>query len=783
MPGDIKNIAIIGANKEGLRLLPTLLDDKTSRVSIIADSNRDAMLFKLNELGYRLADGLGITVTHNLDDVKKVEGLDIIVNALQDEATDRFLDAHEFRGIEKLGTLSTRLIWGIKASTVAEGGAAMGPERANEQTRLLVALREIVDVVRLTIDRKELLSVILKLANESTHAERGSIMLISEGTLRVEIAKGMDEEVVRKIRVPLGEGISGKVAVEGRPLLISGKARGKEFDRAMERSDVKSAMCVPLVVNGEVIGVINVSSSESTHVFTNEDLNFLTSLARLAAEVIQRSNEYERLRVDSAKFTFWKEVDGVMSSPQPLEKRLNVVAKRLVEIVPGLTCFIYIFDEERGRLFLRASSIRDSKGLGLLSLRVGEGIEGSAVESGQDVFLVDRTEEGKLRRVYLTLPMVSQGQVVGVMNGHVISTQGLSVYHESFLKDIRSLVAESVYKHRQREREKLRDRKMFAVDESGLEMISISDPKRLVTIIATTPAAILEAEGSLLRVKQAGAKRYQTAATYGLDDKGVREYFLPIEKEIVMQVLRKGEIVSREFSEEASPYIRSVISVPLKSGDEVEGVVTLFNKTSEFSFYPCGFSKSDQDILARFAVYAEKAMHNMSAPRKGAAMEPAAPVTAPATAREPGHSPQALFERRVESELNRARRYEKNLVLATVRISGLKDAPVEDRSSFEGKLVSSVRRRTRSFDIIVRLDEETFGFLFLDTSERIMRLMGAITDVIAADEPFHRALMEGRVEILYGHALFPRDGDSFAELYGKAARRVRLELNKQIEKD
>ncbi|MBI5491438.1 MAG: GAF domain-containing protein [Deltaproteobacteria bacterium] len=764
MANTIKNIAIIGANKEGLKLLPTLVSDKKSRVCLIADSNRDAMLFKLNELGYRLSRSLDVRITSDLNEIKKIPKLDIIINALQDPATEKFLESPEFRDIEKLGPLSTRLIWGVRAAAPTTG------DRSHEQTTLLTSLREIVDAVRLTIDRKELLSVILKLATESTRAERGSIMLsfADEGMLRVEIAKGMDEEVIRKIRVPIGEGISGKVAKDGKPLLISGKANGENFARPMERSDVKSAMCVPLIVNGEIIGVINVSSSESTHVFTNDDLNFLTSLAGLAAEVIHRSNEYEKLRVNAAKFSFWKEVDSIMSASAPVDKRLNTVARKLVEIVPGLTCFIYVFDEDRMRLFLKASSIRDSKGLGLLSIRAGEGMEGNSIDTMRDLFLVDRAEEGNIKRVYLTLPMISHGTLVGTLNGQVVSSQGLSKYHESFLKEIRTLLAESLYKHRQSEKETLRSRKMFAVDEAGLEMITMKDPKRLVTIIATTPAAILGAEGALLRIKQAGSKRFATAATFGLDDKNIREYFLPIEKETVMEVLRKKETVVREFSEEASPYIRSVLSRPLLVNDALVGVLSLFNKTGEASVYPCGFSRTDSDILARFSVYAEKSLANTIG---------SIPVEEKPEKTGVSQSPLSLFEQRVEQELNRARRFDKNLVLATVRIAGLKDF-TGDRAGLEARLISNIRKKTRNFDVVVRLNEETFGFLFLDTNEKIVRLLGSITEVVANDASFHKALAEGKSDILYGYAVFPREGDSFAELFSKASNRAKLDLDK-----
>jgi len=758
MKGGIKNIAIIGANKEALSLLPVLLKDDKARVRVIADSNKDAMLFKLNELGYRVADNFNVRVTNDLNELKRIEDLHIIINALQDQAIEKFLEAPEFRSVEKLGPLSARLIWGLKGSP-AEGG------KAGDQTALLSSFREIVDAVRLTTDRKELLSVILKLATESSRAERGSIMLLStdDDSLRVEIAKGMDEEVVRKIRVPLGEGISGKVAKEGKSLLISGRAKGEEFAHLMERSDVKSAMCVPLIVSGKVIGVINVSSNESSHIFTEEDLDFLSNLAGLAAEVIYRSNEYEKLRVDAAKFTFWKEIDAIMSSTLPLDNRLNAVARKLVNIFQGLTCFIYIYDEDRNRLFLKAASTKDAKGIGLLSLRPGEGMEGAGIESLDDLVLVERTE-GKIKRVYLTLPMVSQGAPVGTLNAQIVSPGGLSIYQEAFLKDIRDLISDSVYKYKQAEKEKLKSRKMFAVDEAGIEMISVRDTRRLATIIAATPAAILGAEGSLLRLKQGG--KFQMIASFGLDDKNVREYFLPIEKETVTEVLRKKDSVLREFSEEASPYVRSVLAYPIKVNEDIAGVLTFFNKTEDTLLYPFAFSKSDRDIMARFAVYVEKALLNLKR-----AAEPQEKK------KEEVRSTLSLFEEKVEQELNRARRLDKGLVLATVRIAGLRNA-FPRNTEFEGRLMDAIKKRSRNFDVLERLNEETFGFLFFDTNEKITRVVGAMTEFIASDAAVNRSFMEGRAEILYGFANFPADGDSFATLFSKASSRIKLNLNK-----
>ncbi len=766
MDKGIKNIAVIGANKEGLSLLPILLKDKQSRVCLIVDPNKDAMLFKLKELGYRLSPHIGIPASTDINDVKKIQNLNIIINALSDQATETFLENAQFKDVEKLGTLSTRLLWSVRQESAPEAASVT---RGDEQTALLGSLREIVDAVRLTIDRRELLSVILKLATESTRAERGSIMLLSpdDNMLRVEIAKGMDEEVVRKIRVPLGEGVSGRAALDGKPLLVSGKANGGEFHNARDRSDVKSAMCVPLVVDGAVIGVINVSSSESMHMFTERDLSFLSSMAALAAEVIQRSNDYERMRIDAAKFTFWKDADAIMSGAATLETKLGQVAKKLAEIIQGLVIFIYIFDDDRGRLFLKAASIRDGKGVGMLSLRPGEGIEGAAAQSKRAVFLVDRADEGSLRKVYLSIPMVAQGTLVGTLNGQLTSLAGMTKYHETFLKDIAAMLAESILSMKRADMEKSSARRMFAVDEAGLEMISSRDAKRLSTIIAVTPAAILGAEGSLLRIRHDSSAKYHTAATFGLDDKVVCDYFLPIEKETVMEVLRKKDTVSREFSEEGSPYVRSVLSVPLRVNETIAGVLTLFNKTGDESFYPCAFSKADVDTLIRFRVYAEKALANVIDT-----------LDRNLSAKEVKESQLALLERRFEQEATKARQSGAVITLATMSIAWNREPFAGHQAEFEKNFASALIKSVKNLVAGIRLDKECFAFVLVADAAEDTRFKRAITHTIFADPSFNRMFSDGMAEVRLGIASYPDRAASFGELFSMASKRNRFDADK-----
>ncbi|MCK4846683.1 MAG: GAF domain-containing protein, partial [Deltaproteobacteria bacterium] len=486
---DTKRVALIGANKDALALLPLLFSDPATRLVMVVDPNPDAMLFKLMELGYRIASRHMVAVSTDLEELKKIKDLDAIINVLKDPATERFLGEKAFAGVEKLSPMSAKLLWNVRANTDKDSdkdsNEKVNKPKAINQATVLTPLRDIVDAVRLTHDRDELLTDILDIAIETTHAETGSVMLITKEDgkpiLVMEVARGMDEEVIRKVRVPLGEGVAGKVARDGEPRIISGEAKDGDFPRALPRQrlrgarrKVKSAISVPLTVGVNIIGVINVNSSESNHVFIDEDLNLLTTLAGLAAEVIQKSSEHDRLKLDAAKFSLWKTLELNMSERKPLYKRLVMVCRHLAELVSGLTCFVYTYDDEKKKLTLNASSMKDSPAGGHLNFAYGEGIEGYLIGAMKEVILVDRSSDGAANKcVYMALPMAVKDDAVGVFVAQIVSPQGLSKYNESFLKEMTKLLGESIYTHRNNEADLARSHSIVKVDEMGLELIAM----------------------------------------------------------------------------------------------------------------------------------------------------------------------------------------------------------------------------------------------------------------------------------------------------------------------
>jgi len=149
-----------------------------------------------------------------------------------------------------------------------------------------------------TLDVEARLDRVLELAMELLGAERGSIMLLEEESeeLVVRASRGLES---REFRVPLGEGISGWVAAHGEPLILQDVVADSRF-RGSDPT-VKSALAVPLRVEGKVIGVLNVSTSRKRRRFGEEDLEHLLSFAEMAAVSIENARLYQALKRDQEK--------------------------------------------------------------------------------------------------------------------------------------------------------------------------------------------------------------------------------------------------------------------------------------------------------------------------------------------------------------------------------------------------------------------------------------------------------------------------------------------------
>lgn len=145
--------------------------------------------------------------------------------------------------------------------------------------------------------KEELYKNLLETAADLVGAARGSIMLVDKSGQRLQIgfSKGMAEGLAQTITVKVGEGIAGKVASNGLPLLIDDIEKDPRVAISNRpRFRTKSLLCMPLKLKDRTIGVINLSDKKNMKAFTEADMNFLASFANLASLMVERTWTMER---------------------------------------------------------------------------------------------------------------------------------------------------------------------------------------------------------------------------------------------------------------------------------------------------------------------------------------------------------------------------------------------------------------------------------------------------------------------------------------------------------
>jgi len=139
---------------------------------------------------------------------------------------------------------------------------------------------------------EELNSRILQTAAGFLGACSGSLMLvdISGHSLRIVASLGLNEQISKSLQIKMGEGIAGKVAATGNPIVVNDiETDSRVATTNRPRYKTKSFVSVPFRKGDRVIGVLNLSDKGGRDIFTENDLQLLTLLLGQAAMVLERT--------------------------------------------------------------------------------------------------------------------------------------------------------------------------------------------------------------------------------------------------------------------------------------------------------------------------------------------------------------------------------------------------------------------------------------------------------------------------------------------------------------
>src|ERR1700733_10994673 len=324
----------------------------------------------------------------------------------------------------------------------------------------LSLLYQVSNVIHSTLDSQEALQLIVSEAVRVMRASSGSLVLINPTTNILEIHAAQNlSSAARKLKLRVGEGITGWVARHGKPALVGDVTQDARY--VSVRRDVRSELAVPLEVQGEVRGVINVDS-DRVNAFSADDQELLQELAIQASKVIHNTWLYEQLRLKVMLFESLSSVSQTINSTLNLDEALRVITYEGCRLMHARMCSLMLLDESREWLDLRASYGAGEAYVKKPRLSVEESLIGVVVRRKKPLQVANVQADSRYQNVelarreglvsLLSVPLIFSGQVIGALSVYTARPYNFSNEEIKILGALAELSAIAIEKARLYER-------------------------------------------------------------------------------------------------------------------------------------------------------------------------------------------------------------------------------------------------------------------------------------------------------------------------------------------
>jgi signal transduction histidine kinase len=338
----------------------------------------------------------------------------------------------------------------------------MSAELQDLRARLerLNLLWQVNDVIHSTLEPQRALQLIVTEAVRVMRAASGSVALVnpSTGFLEIHAAHGLPAQAAQ-LKLRVGEGVTGWVARTGKPLRLNDAAKDARY--VMLRREVRSELAVPLEVNGEVRGVLNVDSDRKD-AFSQDDQELLEALAQQAARVIQNTWLYEQLRLKARLLETLVSVGQTINSTLSLDEALKVVTREACQLMGGKMCSLMMLDESREWLDLRASHGAGATYVKKPRLSAGESLLGVVVRRKKPIQVENVQTSTRYQNVevarkeglvsLLSVPLLFGGAAIGTLSIYTGEPYNFSNEEIRILSALAELSAVAIEKARLYER-------------------------------------------------------------------------------------------------------------------------------------------------------------------------------------------------------------------------------------------------------------------------------------------------------------------------------------------
>jgi GAF domain-containing protein/signal transduction histidine kinase/CheY-like chemotaxis protein len=419
--------------------------------------------------------------------------------------------------------------------------------------------------------------------------------------------------------VSLGQGIVGKVAMDGKPLRVADVTQEPAYFKVDELT--KSELCVPLKIEERVIGVIN---AESGHLeaFTAEDERLLVTLAGQLSTAIDRmrAESINRHRSEQLATLYRASQEGVASlEPNQVYEAIHQAAAQLV---PTDAFVITLLDETHQKILptylmdqgkpVKADPILTQDGISGYVIATGEALLINDPQKFEGMNIVWAGEDDTVKSI-LAVPLRLGDKTFGMLSCQSYKSDAFSSEDLQTLSTLANQAAFAIGNAQLFKETHRHAQQLSIINELAREMTSIFDIDKLCK---TVTQRLYQTFGyfnvSIFTVDERTHEvvLQAIARPRGLAQPG--NYRQAIEKGIIGRAVTSGltELVNDtcqdpDFFQFKGKSVASELVIPLKVGDRVVGVLNIDSDRLN------AYDQSDVEMLTtvadQFAVTLENA--------------------------------------------------------------------------------------------------------------------------------------------------------------------------------
>lgn len=314
------------------------------------------------------------------------------------------------------------------------GRAYVKEERTAVQRQLqeFRALSSLGHTIVSTVDLEKVLGQILEVATSLMQSRMGSVMLLDPAKEYFESVSdaGLSRTRAQRERIPINKSLSG-VAIRRNEYVLARDDELIDFElpKAAAGRRIRTVLSIPITVDGEPIGVIELYDTASRS-YTDLDITMMMTFGPQAGVAIKNARLFWEERRRRRQALILTEVAQAVSESRDLDELLETIAEKTAVALGADRCSLFFYDREANALTFMTGYGRSTLQVWLLNqfhvpmTELGQATE-RAIRTMEPVLVEDVGEELSLEarifrgtgvRSYLQVPLVVKDELVAVMS-------------------------------------------------------------------------------------------------------------------------------------------------------------------------------------------------------------------------------------------------------------------------------------------------------------------------------------------------------------------------------